>query len=353
MRVIMLIDMDYFYVACEELRNKEVGARPTIVGSDPKQGAGRGVVMTCNYAARKFGIRSGMPISMAYRLRPDALYLPLDYEYYESISRRIMGRIEGFADKFEQVSIDEAFIDVSEKIRSYGKAMEYAEEIRRDILESVGIKCSIGIGPNKLIAKMACERAKPNGVMAVGESEVKSFLLESKIEDLYGIGAKTAERLRKLGYGTVEQLAKADSMVLAENFGAPFGAELKAFASGIDEREVVGNYDIKSISREFTFEKDTKNSQEIKEAIGRLSKEVAKDVEKNQVAFKTITLKLRYFDFSEHLHSRSVKATSSLETVIRTACGLYDDNVEKNKDVRKIGVRVSGLVSYKGQKRFA
>ena len=353
MRVIMLIDMDYFYVACEELRNKEVGARPTIVGSDPKQGAGRGVVMTCNYAARKFGIRSGMPISMAYRLRPDALYLPLDYEYYESISRRIMGRIEEFADKFEQVSIDEAFIDVSEKIRSYGKAMEYAEEIRRDILESVGIKCSIGIGPNKLIAKMACERAKPNGVMAVSDGEVKSFLLESKIEDLYGIGAKTAERLRKLGYGTVEQLAKADSMVLAENFGAPFGAELKAFASGIDEREVVGNYDIKSISREFTFEKDTKNSQEIKEAIGRLSKEVAKDVEKNQVAFKTITLKLRYFDFSEHLHSRSVKATSSLETVIRTACGLYDDNVEKNKDVRKIGVRVSGLVSYKGQKRFA
>ncbi len=353
MRVIMLIDMDYFYVACEELRNKEVGARPTIVGSDPKQGAGRGVVMTCNYAARKFGIHSGMPISMAYRLKPDALYLPLDYEYYESISRRIMGRIEEFADKFEQVSIDEAFIDVSEKIRSYGKAMEYAEEIRRDILESVGIKCSIGIGPNKLIAKMACERSKPNGVMAVGGGEVKSFLLESKIEDLYGIGAKTAERLKKLGYGTVEQLAKADSMVLAENFGAPFGAELKAFASGIDEREVVGNYDIKSISREFTFEKDTKNSQEIKEAIGRLSKEVAKDVEKNQVAFKTITLKLRYFDFSEHLHSRSVKATSSLETVIRTACGLYDDNVEKNKDVRKIGVRVSGLVSYKGQKRFA
>ncbi len=353
MRVIMLIDMDYFYVACEELRNKEVSTRPAIVGSDPKQGAGRGVVMTCNYVARKFGIRSGMPISMAYRLKPDALYLPLDYEYYESVSKKIMDRIRAFAGRFEQVSIDEAFIDVSEKIGGYAEAKDYADRIRSDVLGSVGIKCSIGVGPNKLIAKMACEKAKPNGVKVVRDGEVKGFLSESRIEDLYGVGAKTAERLRKIGYGTVEQLAGADSMVLATNFGASFGAELRAFANGIDEREIVENYDIKSISREFTFEKDTDDASEVKTAISRLSKDAMKDVEKNQVSFKTITLKLRYFDFSEHLHSRSVKATSSLDTVIRTACELYDENVDRSKKVRKIGVRVSGLVSYKGQKRFA
>ena len=130
MRIIMLIDMDYFYVACEELRNKEVKDRPTIVGADPKGGAGRGVVMTCNYEARKFGIHSGMPISMAYRLKPDALYLPLDYDYYDAISKRIMELIKGFAGRFEQVSVDEAFMDVSDRLKGYEEAESYAQRIR-------------------------------------------------------------------------------------------------------------------------------------------------------------------------------------------------------------------------------
>lgn len=353
MKAIMLIDMDYFYVACEELRNREVSEKPTIVGSDPKQGEGRGVVMTCNYLARKFGIRSGMPISTAYRLKPDALYLPMNYEYYEAISKRIMDRIRAFAARFEQVSVDEAFIDASDKVKASGDAQTYARAIQKDILDFVGIKCSIGVGPNKLIAKMACERAKPNGVKIVEETKVKAFLSESRIEDLYGIGAKTAERLKKLGYGTVDLLAQADNMVLANEFGTSFGAELKAFANGTDDREIIENYGIKSISREITFIKDTDSDAQIKDAIVQLSNEAIKDVEKNQVSFKTITLKLRYFDFTEHLHSKSVKTTNSVETVIKAAVELYVENVDRSKKVRKIGVRVSGLVNYKGQKRFA
>ena len=218
---------------------------------------------------------------------------------------------------------------------------------------TVGIKCSIGVGPNKLIAKMACERAKPNGVRMVTEPEVKRFLSESKIDELYGIGAKTVERLKKLGYATIDQLAQARSMVLADEFGTSFGAEIKAFANGIDEREVTENYDVKSISREFTFEKDTGNDDEIKKEMGRLSAEVMKDVAKNQMSFRTITLKLRYQDFTEHIHSRSVKVTNRVDTVVQTAEELYAENVDRNKKVRKIGVRVSGLVSYKGQKRIA
>ena len=140
MRIIMLIDMDYFYVACEELRNKEIKDRPTIVGADPKGGVGRGVVMTCNYEARKFGIHSGMPISMAYRLKPDALYLPLDYDYYDAISKKIMERIKGFAGRFEQVSVDEAFIDVSDRLKSYEEAESYAQRIKGDVLSNCGDK---------------------------------------------------------------------------------------------------------------------------------------------------------------------------------------------------------------------
>jgi DNA polymerase IV (DinB-like DNA polymerase) len=353
MRIIMLIDMDYFYVACEELRNKEVKDRPTIVGADPKGGLGRGVVMTCNYAAREFGIHSGMPISMAYRLKPDALYLPLDYDYYEAISKRIMELVKGFAGRFEQVSVDEAFMDVSGRLKGYEEAEEYAKKMQKSVLGTMGMKCSIGIGPNKLIAKMACERAKPNGIRMVRDSEVKEFLSGSKVEELYGIGAKTAERLKKLGYATVDQLAKARSMVLADEFGTSFGAEIRAFANGVDEREVTENYDVKSIGREFTFEKDTGSDDEIKGEIERLSREVMKDVERNQVSFRTITIKLRYQDFTEHIHSRSVKVTNSIDTLIQTADELYAENVDRTRKVRKIGVRVSGLVSYKGQKRIA
>ncbi len=349
----MLIDMDYFYVACEELRNSEIKSRPAIVGSDPKGGQGRGVVMTCNYMAREFGIHSGMPISMAYRIKPDALYLPLDYDYYESVSKKIMERIKGFAGRFEQVSIDEAFIDVSDKLHGYAEAEECAKRIRNEVLGTVGIKCSIGIGPNKLIAKMACEKAKPNGIKIVKENEVREFLSGSKVDELYGIGAKTAERLKKLGYATVDELSKASNMALADEFGVSFGAEIKAFANGIDGREVTENYDVKSIGREFTFEKDTESGEEIRSAIGRLSSEVMKDVAKNQVSFKTITIKLRYYDFTEHLHSRSVKVTNSVDTLIQTAEELYSENADRSKKIRKIGVRVSGLISYKGQKRIA
>ncbi len=351
MRIIMLIDMDYFYVACEELRNSEVRDRPTIVGSDPKGGNGRGVVMTCNYKAREFGIRSGMPISIAFRIKPDALYLPLDYDFYESISKRIMEVIRGFSRKFEQVSVDEAFIDASDVVSGYDDALTYARKMQDDILNKTGIKCSVGIGPNKLIAKMACEKAKPNGIKAVKEAEVRQFLSEARIDDLYGIGAKTVERLKKLGYDTVDGLANANSMEMVAEFGA-LGTEIKGYANGIDNREVTENYEVKSIGREFTFEKDTDSAQEIEGALKKLAAEVMKEVDKSNIAFKTITIKLRYYDFAEHLHTRSVKSTRNPEMLSGTAIELYRDNAERKKKIRKIGVRVSNLTSYKGQRRI-
>ena len=184
MRTVMLVDMDYFYVACEELRHPEICNVPAVVGMNPKGGTGRGVVMTCNYKAREFGLRSGMPISTAYRLKPDAVYLSLDYDYYEGISKKIMGVIRDFADKFEQVSVDEAFIDVTDRIGN-ADAKAYSQKIKDTIFEKVGIKCSVGVGPNKLIAKMACEKAKPNGIMVVKEENVKWFISGMKIADLF------------------------------------------------------------------------------------------------------------------------------------------------------------------------
>lgn len=347
----MLIDMDYFYVACEELRHPEIKDVPAVVGMDPKGGTGRGVVMTCNYKAREFGIRSGMPISMAYKAKPDAVFLPLDYDYYDEISKRIMDVIRPFAGRFEQVSVDEAFVDVSEKVKDYASAEAYAKMIHDEILSKVGIKCSVGIGPNKLIAKMACEKAKPNGIKLVREDDVKSFISDLDVDELYGIGGKTSEKLKRLGYSTVAQLSRANPVQLVEQFGT-FGGQMIKSANGIDESEVTENYEVKSIGREFTFERNTDDYNEIGKAIEKLSGEVMKDVAKGQVSFRTVTLKLRYGDFTEHIHSRSIKLASDLDTIIGISKELYRENVDRSRKVRKIGVRVSNFVSYKGQKKI-
>ncbi len=352
MAIIMLVDMDYFFVACEELRHPEIKDRPAIVGSDPKGGAGRGVVMTCNYKAREYGIRSGTPISVAYRLKPDAVFLPLDYDYYETISKAAMDVIKGFSERFEQVSIDEAFIDVSGRVGGYGEAEEYAAVIKKAVLDRTRIKCSIGIGPNKLIAKIACEKAKPDGIKAVNDIEAKSFIAKLDIGEIYGVGEKTRERLRTMGYETVEQLAKANVMQMVDRFGA-FGAELVRYANAIDESAVSENYGVKSIGREFTFQEDTSNDGSIEAEIEKLSNEVIEEVNRGQLNFRTITLKLRYEDFSEHIHSRSIKVTNDLDTLVATAKELYRSNMEKGRKIRKLGVRVSNLVSRKGQRMIA
>ncbi len=351
MRTIMLIDMDYFYVACEELRHPEIGDKPAIVGTDPKGGQGRGVVMTCNYKAREFGIRSGMPISAAYKANPNAIYLPVDFKYYDEVSKKIMDVIRPFAEKFEQVSVDEAFIDVSKKISSYEEAQDYAKKIHDEVLSKVGIKCSIGIGPNKLISKMACEKAKPNGIKLVREEEVKAFLADMDVGKMYGIGGKTAERLKKMGYSTVDQLAKANKMKMIENFGV-WGNELVNNANGVDDREIVENWEVKSMSREFTLEKNTSDDSEIGKAIEYLGNEVIKDLTTQQVSFRTLTLKLRYGDFTEHILSKSIRVNSDVTTLIDTAKKLYRENVNHEKKVRKIGVRVSNLTNFKGQKKI-
>ena len=350
MKTIMLVDMDYFFVACEELRHPEIRNVPAIVGSDPKGGAGRGVVMTCNYNARKYGIRSGMPISAAYRIKPDAVYMKLDYEYYEKISEKIMRTIKTFGDKFEQVSIDEAYIDVTKRVEGR-PALEYAEAVKKAVFENAGIKCSIGIGPNKLIAKIACEKAKPDGIKIVEEKDAKSFIEKMSVDELYGVGRKTAERLRAMGYETVGQLAKVNMAKMVGEFGS-MGAELVRYANGVDDSEITENYAVKSIGREFTFEKDTDDMNEVEREIGRLGNDVIEDVKKGGFTFKTVTLKLRYSDFTEHLHSRSIKAASEAAALINTAKALYNENVDAEKKIRKVGVRVSNLASSRGQKRI-
>jgi len=351
MRIVLLVDMDYFFAACEEVRNPSLKDKPVVVGADPKNGYGRGVVSTCNYIARSYGIRSGMPISMAYKLKSDAIFLRVDEPYYESISAKIMALLRNFADKFEQVSIDEAFLDISNRVNSYEEAYEYAKRVKDSIYTNFSLPCSVGIGPNKLIAKMACEAAKPNGIKLVREEEAKKFLEPLELEKLYGVGKKSAERLKELGFKTIGDIAKANKQLLINEFGS-FGLEIYEHANGIDNEEVFEDTEIKSIGREHTFEHDTDESERIKKEILSLADEVANEVNKAGFYFKTVTLKIRYEDFEEHLHTYSLGYyTQDVDKLKKVAIILFEQNNTGEK-VRKIGLRVSNLIKGKGQKKI-
>jgi DNA polymerase IV (DinB-like DNA polymerase) len=208
-RIIFHVDMDHFFTAVEEKQHPELKGRPVIVGADPKQGQGRGVVSTANYEARKYGIQSAMPISRAWKLCPEAVYLPVNYELYTQISNQIMETLRKHADKFEQWGIDEAFLDVTATTETYSHAETLASQIKIEILQQTGLTCSIGIGPNKLVAKVASDFKKPDGLTIVTEEQAEAFLAPLPVRKLLWVGKKTEARLESIGIKTIGQLAQA------------------------------------------------------------------------------------------------------------------------------------------------
>ncbi len=208
MRVIFHLDMDHFYTAVEERERPEIKGVPVIVGADPKEGKGRGVVSTSNYEARKSGVRSGMPISQAWRLCPRAVYLPPNFPLYIRVSGEIMELARKYAGKFEQWGIDEAFLDVSGKVDDWAEAEALAQRIKQEIKEKEGLTASIGVGPNKLVAKVASDFQKPDGLTIVKEEEVEKFLEPLPVRKLLWVGRKTEAKLKELGVNTIGDLAR-------------------------------------------------------------------------------------------------------------------------------------------------
>ncbi len=350
MRIILLIDMDYFFAACEERRKPEIKGKPVIVGFDPKGGTGRGVVSTCNYEARKFGIHSAMPISSAYRLKPDAIFLPIDYKFYEKVSEEVMSLVKTFSSKYEQVSVDEMYLDISDKVNSYDEALLYAKKIKDEINNKLKLPCSVGVSANKLLAKMACEAAKPNGIRLVKPEEAKTFLKNMPVGKLHGVGKVTEEKLKSLGYNTIGDIQKTDPERLALHFRSS-GQDIYNSANGVDESEVLEYSEVKSISRERTFDEDTAEKTKIEEKLKEISKEVFEELKEKDFYFKTVTVKIRYSDFTEHLKSRSLlHPTNNLDQIINTAIKLWEQSTEDKRKIRKLGVRVSTLSKRKGQK---
>ncbi|MGB9676796.1 MAG: DNA polymerase IV [Candidatus Bathyarchaeales archaeon] len=349
-RIILHIDMDHFFTAIEEREHPEFRGKPVIVGADPKEGKGRGVVSTCNYEARKFGVRSGMPISRAWKLCPNAVYLPVNYELYTKVSNQIMNILRGYADKFEQWGIDEAFLDVTSRVKDFSEAEALARQIKREIYEKERLTCSIGIGPNKLVAKIASDFQKPDGLTIVMEDEAEKFLAPLPVRKLLWVGRKTEQKLKAMGIETIGDLAKSDPNVLAETFGS-VGTQLYLMAHGIDKSEVEEAGRIKSISRHTTFEEDTSDFDFVLGTLDKLSEEVYSDVLKQQVYFKTVTVMVRYENFETHTHSKTMPfITNRLQDLKKTAKELIQAYLKPKRKIRLVGVRVSNLISAEKQK---
>ena len=344
-RIILHVDMDYFFAAVEERENPSLKGKPIVVGADPKGGRGRGVVSTCSYEARKFGVRSGMPISVAWRKcpSPPCVYLPVNFKLYEQVSERIMAIIRSHADTFELGGLDECYLDVSKRCKNFEEAAALARKIKEEIKAKEKLTCSVGIGPNKLVAKIAAGFQKPDGLTVVGPAAVARFFRPLDVRQLYGVGPKTEAALKARGIKTIGQLRQVPKFALIEWFGRAYGTYLYQASRGIDESPLVEHWEAKSLSREYTFERDTDDRALILKTLEDLCRDVFAEFKSQFAAFKTVTVKVRYKWFETHTHQRTLKQpSSSLEDVIETSKALLEPYLTGEK-IRLIGVRLSGL----------
>ncbi len=352
-RVIFHLDMDHFYTAVETLERPELSGKPLVVGADPKNGKGRGVVATSNYEARKAGIRSGMPISRAYKLCPEAVYLPPNFPLYIRVSNEIMEIARGYADKFEQWGIDEAFLDVSCRVQSFDEAADFAGRLKREIREKTSLTASIGVGPNKLVAKIASDFQKPDGLTVVKPGAVESFLHPLPVRKLLWVGRKTEEKLKALGVNTVGDLARFDPTALVDLFGV-MGTQMFLMAHGLDRSEVEERGEVKSISHETTFEDDVSDPEQVLHALDAMAEEVNAEASAQKLFYKTVTVKVRYENFETHTRSRTLQfMTNRPQDLKKNARELLSEYLQRDRKVRLIGVRVSTFVSSEKQQTLA
>ena len=276
-RIVMLVDLDYFFAQCEEIRNPSLKGKPVVVCVYSGRTEDSGAVSTANYEARKYGVKSGIPIALAKkRLKEvDAVFLPVDKEFYKEISDNIMEILRNCADNFEQVSIDEAYLDVTQKTRAdYQEAHEMAKAIKYQILNREYLTCSIGIGPNKLVAKIAADIKRPDGLTIVRPGYVKSFLAPLPVRSLVGVGKKTEQKLETFGVKTVGHLARFDVQKLVEIFGINLGVYFHNASLGKDDEPVAERGEPESISRISTLKEDTRKLDAILAEVNKLCADV-------------------------------------------------------------------------------
>lgn len=342
-RVILHIDMDAFFAAIEQREHPELKNKPVIVGADPKRGKGRGVVSTCSYEARKFGVHSALPISQAYKLCPQGIYVPPNGRLYSQVSRDIFKLFYEFTDQVEPLSIDEAFLDISGSIKLFGSGRIIGEKLKEMVCQKQSLNASVGIAPNKFIAKIASDLEKPDGLVIVEKNKIQDFLNPLPISKLWGAGEKTIEKLNKLGIRTVGDLAQLPLNVLESRFGK-FGKHFYALSRGIDDRDVKPRQNVKSVSNEYTFSDDIDDAVLVKETLLKLTEKVSYRMRKKNLFGRTIHLKLRYQGFETITRNKTIAyQTANTETIFEIITRLFDANYQTDRKIRLLGVGMSSF----------
>ncbi len=344
-RYIAHVDMDAFFAAIEQRDNKSLSSKPVIIGADPKAGKGRGVVSTCSYEARKFGIKSAMPISYAYRLCPEGVYLRPNMKKYLTVSESIYDIFHHFTPSVEMVSVDEAFLDVTASCHIFGGPRSTCRAIKNKIKQDTGLSCSIGLAPNKLAAKIASDLKKPNGFVEVLEGEVGRFLEPLPVEKMWGIGKRGKKMLNDIGVNTIGDIAKSDSYTLYKYFGKN-GLYFLELAKGIDQRPVEPIEEIKSMSNEVTFENDSFDRAKVLSCLLGLSEKVSRRLREEGLKAKTMTLKIRLSGFRTHTFSKTITtATNFSDCIYAIAKSLFLGFYSGSKGVRLVGLKASRLLA--------
>lgn len=347
-RVIMLADFDYFFAQCEELRNPAIKDKPVVVGVYSGRTEESGAVSTSNYVARKYGVKSGLPLFLAKKKLEglDPVFFHVDHEYYDSISNRIMQIFRTYASAIEQVSVDEAYLDVTEQVEgSFDKAQGYAQKIKADVKAQVGISFTIGVGPNKLVAKIACDSQKPDGLTIVKPEEAQAFLAPLEVDRLLGVGKKTTVRMEQMGIKIISDLARYDTQRLVEVFGKALGIYFHNAANAVDNEPVQEQGEAGSISKIGTLKQDTHDLEYIMQKCDELTEIVYREVAEKGYSFKTVSIYMVNVDLSGKTRSVTLEQSAKdKETIRRNVRLLFERYLaESPLDIRRVGVRVAGF----------
>jgi DNA polymerase IV len=338
---ILHVDMDAFYASVEVRRDPSLGGRPVLVGGS----GGRGVVASASYEARRYGVTSAMPMARARRLCPDAIVLAPDFGAYQKASAALREILESVTPLVEPLALDEAFLDVGGAVRLFGSPPVIGARLRERIRAELNLPASVGVAPNKFLAKLCSGKAKPDGLLHLRAAEVRTFLDPLPVRDLWGVGEQTAARLDRFGLRVVADVARVGEPTLARIVGRAMAAQLTALARGDDPRPVIPNEPAKGMSAEETFDRDVDDPTVLRRELLRLSETLAQRLRRAGAAGRTVTLKLRYANFQTVTRSHTLEvATDHATQIHREVAALLDALRLERVRVRLVGVGVMNLV---------
>lgn len=356
-RIIFHIDFDYFYAQCEEIRRPELRNIPSVVCVYSGREEDSGVVSTCNYEARKYGVKAAMPIKLAKTKLKDvhSIFLPTDMPYYHEMSTKAMRIIQNYGELFEQVSVDECYMDFTKITNSdFDDAKIFAVSLQKNIKDQIKLTCSIGVGPNKLIAKIASGINKPNGITVVRQEDAKQFISNCKIEDIPGVGPKTLKKLESLGIKSVSEISRKSIFELRDALGYKIATFLVNASNGVDYSQIKIRGTSKQIGKIVTLKKDKTSFEQVRLTVENLCKSVFENLESKRQAFRVLTLILILENLQHVSFSRSLKLYSaSIDELNKNSLSILNEMIGNNSipldNIRRMGVVISDLKDISGQ----